>query len=238
MKKTLLIIAAALLVSSLGLRAYFAFVPPPAPTLKEPLALIVPENLSGWQIKDLDMAESPESSARISEFLNFDDALFRVFQKGDAFVGLYIAYWTPGKASYRWAGAHTPDTCWVLNGWTREEREYSIPFTYNKIRLEPAEFGVYSKDGSSQNVYFWHLVGGEPFSYSQKGTPNILGALMDVKEYGLNLRQEQFFIRLSSNKTMDQLKQMEGFNEIIQSLVEIGLEEEAYAGQTPENTQS
>ena len=91
MKKTLLIIAAALLISSLGLRAYFAFVPPPAPTLEEPLALIVPENLSGWQIKDLDMAESPEASARISEFLNFDDALFRVFQKGDAFVGLYIA---------------------------------------------------------------------------------------------------------------------------------------------------
>ncbi|WPJ97966.1 exosortase-associated EpsI family protein [Coraliomargarita algicola] len=229
MKKILLFIAATLLISSLGLRAYFAFVPPPAATLEEPLAIIVPEVLNGWQIKDLDMAESPESSARISEFLNFDDALFRVFQKGETFVGLYIAYWTPGKASYRWAGAHTPDTCWVLNGWTREDRKYSIPFVYNKIRLEPAEFGVYSKDGSSQNVYFWHLVGGEPFGYDQKGTPNILGALLDVKEYGLNLREEQFFIRLSSNRTLDELKKIGGFEAIIKSLVKIGLEEEVYS---------
>ncbi|MDQ8193574.1 exosortase-associated EpsI family protein [Coraliomargarita sp. SDUM461004] len=233
MKKLLLISAAMILFGGLALRAYFTLVPPPEPTLHEPLALIVPDELEGWEIKDLDMAESPESSARISEFLNFDDALFRVFQKNDVFVGLYIAYWTPGKASYRWAGAHTPDTCWVVNGWTREEREYSIPFTYNKIRLEPAEFGVYSKDGSSQNVYFWHLVGGEPFSYDQTGTPNILGALLDVKEYGLNLREEQFFIRLSSNKNLDELKKTPGFKAIIESLVEVGLEEEVSAAAAP-----
>jgi hypothetical protein len=238
MKKILLIIAAALLFGSLVLRAYFAFVPPPPATLEQPLAIIVPEQLNGWAIKDLDMAESPESSARISDFLNFDDALFRVFQKDDVFVGLYIAYWTPGKASYRWAGAHTPDTCWVLNGWTREEREYSIPFTYNKINLKPAEFGVYSKDGSAQNVYFWHLVGGEPFSYDQKGTPNILGALLDIKEYGLNLREEQFFIRLSSNKTLDQLKKIGGFETIIQSLVKIGMEEEEYTDKAPLSPQA
>jgi hypothetical protein len=233
MKKLLLIFAAAALLAGLSLRAYFAVIPPPEATLHEMLANIVPSELNGWTIKDLDMAESPESSARISDFLNFDDALFRVFQKDDIFIGLYIAYWTPGKASYRWAGAHTPDTCWVVNGWTREEREYSIPFTYNKIHLEPVEFGVYSKDGSSQNVYFWHLVGGEPFSYNQTGTPNILGALLDVKEYGLNLREEQFFIRLSSNKTLEELKRVGGFEAIVQSLVEIGLEEETYSEQAP-----
>jgi hypothetical protein len=233
MKKLLLIFAGTALLAGLSLRAYFIFVPAPEATLHEMLTDIVPSELNGWTIKDLDMAESPESSARISDFLNFDDALFRVFQKGDVFVGLYIAYWTPGKASYRWAGAHTPDTCWVLNGWTREEREYSIPFTYNKINLEPVEFGVYSKDGNSQNVYFWHLVGGEPFSYNQTGTPNILAALLDVKEYGLNLREEQFFIRLSSNKTLEELRQIDGFEAIVQSLVEIGLEEETYSAQAP-----
>ena len=223
MKKTLLIIAAALLFGSLVLRAYFTFVPPPPATLEEPLAIIVPEELKGWSIQDLDMAESPESSARISEFLNFDDALFRVFRKGDIFVGLYIAYWTPGKASYRWAGAHTPDTCWVQNGWSCTDREYAIPFQNKETEFQPAEFGVYEKSGSAQNVYFWHLVGGEAFSYKQKGGHNIFAALLDIKEYGLNLRDEQFFIRLSSNKTIDELKQIEGFNKILDSLNEIGL---------------
>ena len=61
---------------------------------------------------------------RISNFLNFDDALFRIFSKGDIRSAFIIL--DAGKASYRWAGAHTPDTCWVLNGWTRLEREYAV----------------------------------------------------------------------------------------------------------------
>lgn len=223
MKKLLLIFATAALLGGLSLRVYFAFVPPPEPTLEGQLSYIVPEELNGWKIIDQDMAESPESSERISDFLNFDDALFRIFKKGDTFVGLYIAYWLPGKASYRWAGAHTPDTCWVQNGWTRLDRKYCIPFQNEETPFEPAEFGIYEKDGSAQNVYFWHLVGGEAFGYEQEGGHNIFAALLDIKKHGLNLRDEQFFIRLSSNKKIDELKKLEGFKQILDSLNEIGL---------------
>ena len=223
MKKLLFIFAAAALLGGLSLRVYFALVPPPEPTLDDLLSDIVPEELNGWEIIDQDMAESPESSERISDFLNFDDALFRIFKKGDTFVGLYIAYWLPGKASYRWAGAHTPDTCWVQNGWTRLDRKYCIPFQNEETPFQPAEFGIYEKDGSTQNVYFWHLVGGEAFGYEQEGGHNIFAALLDIKKYGLNLRNEQFFIRLSSNKKIEELKKVGGFNQILDSLNEIGL---------------
>ena len=223
MKKLLFIFAAAALLGGLSLRVYFALVPPPEPTLDDLLSDIVPEELNGWKIIDQDMAESPESSERISDFLNFDDALFRIFKKGDTFVGLYIAYWLPGKASYRWAGAHTPDTCWVQNGWTRLDRKYCIPFQNEENPFQPAEFGIYEKDGSTQNVYFWHLVGGEAFGYEQEGGHNIFAALLDIKKYGLNLRNEQFFIRLSSNKKIEELKKVGGFNQILDSLNEIGL---------------
>lgn len=223
MKKLLLILAAAFLLTGLGLRAYFAFVPPPDATLTDSLAEIVPERISGWKVKDHDMADSPESSARISQFLNFDDALFRIFKKEDVYVGLYIAYWTPGKASYRWAGAHTPDTCWVQNGWDCLDREYSIPFHHGDVQFQPAEFGVYEKDDISQNVYFWHLVGGEAFGYEQQGGHNIFAALLDIKTYGLNLREEQFFIRLSSNQTIEELKKLDGFSEILDALAKINL---------------
>ena len=223
MKKLLFIIATAALLGGLGLRAYFALVPAPEPTLKDLLSDIVPRDINGWKIIDKDMAESPESSERISDFLNFDDALFRVFKKHDNFVGLYIAYWLPGKVSYRWAGAHTPDTCWLQNGWTQLDRKYSISFHNAETPFEPAEFGVYQKDGSTQNVYFWHLVGGEAFGYKQEGGHNIFAALLDIKNHGLNLRDEQFFIRLSSNKKIEELKEIEGFNQILDSLNEIGL---------------
>lgn len=223
MKKILFIFAAAALLGGLSLRVYFALVPPPEPTLDELLSDIVPKQLNGWKITDQDMAESPESSERISDFLNFDDALFRIFKNGDTFVGLYIAYWSPGKASYRWAGAHTPDTCWVQNGWTRLDRKYCIPFQNEETPFQPAEFGIYEKDGSAQNVYFWHLVGGEAFGYEQEGGHNIFAALLDIKKHGLNLRDEQFFIRLSSNKKIDELKKIGGFKQILDSLNEIGL---------------
>lgn len=223
MKKLLFIFAVAALFGGLSLRVYFALVPPPEATLDDLLSEIVPEELNGWKIIDQDMAESPESSERISDFLNFDDALFRIFKKGDAFVGLYIAYWLPGKASYRWAGAHTPDTCWVQNGWKRLDRKYCIPFQNEETPFQPAEFGIYEKDGSTQNVYFWHLVGGEAFGYEQEGGHNIFAALLDIKKHGLNLRKEQFFIRLSSNKKIEELQEIEGFKQILDSLNEIGL---------------
>ena len=40
---------------------------------------------------------------------------------------------------------------------------------------------------------------------------------------GFGWSKEQFFIRLSSNKTIDQLKQMTEFSEILDSLAKIGL---------------
>ena len=93
----------------------------------------------------------------------------------------------------------------------------------NEIKLKNAEFGIYKKDRTVENVYFWHLVGGEPFGYAQKEIPNIFGALIDIQKYGLNLRQEQFFIRLSSNEDLESLKQVDGFNEIIKGLSQLPL---------------
>lgn len=227
MKKALLVIAFTILIAALGLRGYFVLIPPPESTLDEQLDDIFPQEITGWKVRDLSISNSPESTARVSEFLNFDDSLFRIYQKGHISVSLYIAYWTPGKASYRWAGAHTPDTCWVLNGWTRLDRQYGIPFVSGSTEFQPAEFGVFKNGETEQNVYFWHLVGGSVFGYKQKGSPNIFGALIDIKTHGLNLRKEQFFIRISSNRTIDELNKIEGFQSILDGLVTIGLQKRA-----------
>ena len=223
MKKTILSFGLAILLCAFGLQAYFALIPPSEPTFKDTLAEIMPAKLPGWKVQELEIADTPEASVRVSEFLNFDDAIFRAYIKDDTQIGLYIAYWSPGKASYRWAGAHTPDTCWVKIGWNCTQREYSIPFRHGDIPFQPAEFGVYETDTEKQNVYFWHLVGGKAYSYKQQGQHNIFAALTDIRHHGLNLRKEQFFIRLSSNRTLDKLKQMPGFSEILDSLAEIGL---------------
>lgn len=227
MKKLLLTLGCLTLFFSIALRAYFELTPPPEPTLERELSEIVPDRLSGWKVRDMDIADSPESSARVGDFLKYDDFLVREFKRGETFVTLYIAYWTPGKVPYRWAGAHTPDTCWVLNGWTQEDRKYNVPLENEGQDLKPAEFGVYEKDGEAQKVYFWHMIGDTPFGYKQKGRPNIFGALEDVRQFGFNLRQEQFFVRLSSNRDLEELKKMPEFNKILDSLEEIGLAKDA-----------
>jgi len=226
MKRLILFLSTLTLLCVLSLHFYFTLVPPPDRTFNEPLAEAMPKQLPGWKTQDLEIADTPEASIRISEFLNFDDALFRVYLKRGTEIGLYIAYWSPGKASYRWAGAHTPDTCWIQSGWNCTHREYGVPFSHGEVRFQPAEFGVYETETNKQNVYFWHLVGGEAYAYKQKGMPNIYAALIDVKNHGLKLRKEQFFIRLSSNRTLDQLRRMEGFSEILDRLATIGLANE------------
>lgn len=223
MKKIILFTGISILLGALSLQAYFSLIPPPESEFNETLAEVIPKKLSGWRIRDHEIADTPESSARISEFLSFDDAIFRTFKKGDTEVGLYIAYWSPGKTSYRWAGAHTPDTCWVQTGWECTKREYSVPFEHGELSFEPAEYGIYETETNKQHVYFWHLVGKKAYAYKQQGGHNIFAALTDVKHHGLNLRKEQFFIRLASNKDLDQLRQMDGFSEILDSLVEVGL---------------
>ena len=209
------------LATVVGFCAYFEFIPPPKASLNQRLTSLFPVNFNEWEIVDQDIAESPESSARISDFLNFDDVINRIYKKKSLRIGLYIAYWTPGKASYRWAGAHTPDTCWILNGWTCQQREHGVPFSLADHQLEPAEYGIYEKDSHSEYVYFWHLVGGRPHTYKQMGTPNILGAINDIQKHGLHLRKEQFFIRLSSNESIDQLSKEPLFEAIVKGLAQL-----------------
>lgn len=227
MKKLLLIFGTIALALALGLRGYFAVVPPPEPTLEEPLTQIFPDKLPGWRVEDMDVANTEEASNRVSNFLNFDDALVRSYTKGDTFIRLYIAYWKPGTASYRWAGVHTPDTCWVKNGWSCDEREYSIPFSHNSQAFEPAEYGIYSINGHTEVVYFWHLVGGRSYSYKQHSLHNIWGALTDIRDHGLKLREEQFFIRFSSNKTLDELNQQAGTSKVLDAMKSLGMEQKS-----------
>ena len=223
MKKIILVFLT-LLVSFISLiTLYFSLIPAPKSTLDLPLNELITKEIPGWIVKDLDLASSEEGSDRVASFLNLDDSLFRIYSYGLTHVSLYIAYWTPGKVSYRWAGAHTPDTCWVANGWKRLDRKYAIPFKCGSYQLKNAEFGTYVKGKKEENVYFWHLIGGKPYTYEQKEIPNIFGSIIDIQRFGLDLRQEQFFIRLSSNKKIDYLNKLKGFNEIIGSLLEINL---------------
>jgi hypothetical protein len=216
------VIVAALLV----LNVYVALKPRPKPSIDRPLAQLLPAAPLGWQATDLKLADSPEGEERVVSILHYDDAAFRMYQFGENHVGVYVAYWQAGKFSPAKVGLHTPDTCWIDNGWEMNDREHAVTRTIEGETLKPLEFGIYTRGEARENVVFWHLVGGEPNHYDIHGWENGLAGRLqrlpalfaDFAKYGLDQRQEQLIVRISSNLPLDELWKNAEFAGLMKSL--------------------
>jgi hypothetical protein len=190
-----------------------------------PLNELVPESIPGWKSTEIPIAQTEELRERVATFLNFDDYLSRSYTKGQDHINIYIAYWSPEKTTPRLVGAHTPDTCWVQNGWTQEFRQHDVERQLNDISIKPLEYGTYKKDGVSENVIFWHIVGGRIYAYDQSNLHDIYAVFKDIKTFGLRQKREQFFIRISSNLPLELLWKEPGFEYLMKSVAELGLYE-------------
>jgi hypothetical protein len=73
-----------------------------------------------------EIAATPEMKRAVDELLNFDDAAFFTYTKGEDRVSVYIAYWKPGTMPQRLVSGHTPDVCWVGNVWEVRRRESRV----------------------------------------------------------------------------------------------------------------
>lgn len=163
-----------------------------------------PEEIPGWTVQYLPIADTPEMQAKVDELLNFDEGIFAVYTKDSRKVSIYIAYWGPGRMPIKEIARHTPDVCWVNAGWKQtmrdvtadlraQESDETIPHTENRIFIA---------NGITEHVAFWHLVGREIHSYGTGGRPPWHAVIRDTLRWGANQRQEQFFIRISSNRSL------------------------------------
>lgn len=199
--------------------------------LQGSLDSILTADLEGWQVRRLEIAESAEMRSRVMRILRFDDVLFRSYRHGSTEVQIYAAYWKPGTVPYGQAGVHTPDTCWVTNGWTQEERRHAELLTVGPYTTKPAETGRFSLRGEKLEVMFWHLVGGRVHSYEQYGWFDGIAGVRerlphlfeDLRRYGLNLAQEQIFIRISSSVPLKTLLEDPGFWPLLETLRPLGI---------------
>lgn len=69
--------------------------------------------------------------------------------------------------------------------------------------LPPAETRTFTAHGTIEYVWFWHLVGGQPKSYGTGKEAPWHAPITDMLANGLQQREEQFFIRLSSAQPLD-----------------------------------
>jgi hypothetical protein len=215
MRKALLIFGSVMLVALLALVLAAEFTPPRPRGFTGELGQALPE-VPGWTRREIPIAGSSAAMASAQGILNFSQAKQVLYVRGGTQILVYVAYWEPGKVSVVDAGSHNPDSCWVNNGCVRTERIYSVPGKIGERELLPYESGQYIvPNGGKQNVAFWHLVNGEPNRYEDQeaGWRNgLIGRLerlplvwKDITTYGLNQKNEQMFVRISSNARIEDL---------------------------------
>jgi len=212
------VVLVALVAAQIGTQFF-----PSTVTRPGPLEEIIPMDLAGgWIGEEIPLAHTEEMRAVTEQILQFDEVISRRYTKGDLNLSLYIAYWEPGKVPIRKVGVHTPDTCWVQNGWTREERRHALIQEAGGRVLQPCEYGLFSIRNHYEHVVFWHLVGGEVHSYDQHGMHNIWSPITDLFSKGLNQRRDQYFIRISSDTYLFDIWDDPGFQELLSAVGKLG----------------
>lgn len=211
MKKSAILLAMAglLLGGAIGLVIY-GETQVPEPRFTSTLREILPPAPAGWTKTEKPIADTPEMQRAVGELLNFDDGIFVDYTNaaGDR-LSVYIAYWTPGRMSHRLVAGHTPDVCWVGGGWQRTAMSRTDTLEVARangsaVVVPAGESRTFVANGNPEHVWFWHLVGEESKSYGTGGTAPWHAAVSDILRKGLNQREEQFFIRLSSSKPVVQ----------------------------------
>lgn len=192
-----------------------------APVFQGTLANFIIEQgaITDWKISHLPIAETPEMKKAVGEVLNYDDAIFVNYTKGISHFAVYVAYWKPGKMSHRLIAGHTPDVCWTASGWAIMEREtiYGMPDGISGS-VVPGKRRIMVFNSQTEHVVFWHLVDGEVISYSESGRAPWYAIFSDVFSRALNQRQEQFFIRISSDLPVHMWPGLPPYNETLRRL--------------------
>jgi len=191
------------------------------------LAEAIPASFEGWQVKDLELAESEEMQDRVESILQFTDAIFRTYERDGTEISVYIAYWAPRTMPVRMVQAHTPDICWVRNGWQVADSAYSVELECAGTELKPAEFRVMTKDPALQYVYYWHVIGNEIYVNRIVGTWDRWDPVKSLFRLGLNQQREQFFVRVGSNRPFSEIWGTPIMDEIMGDLAELALDDEA-----------
>jgi hypothetical protein len=161
--------------------------------------------IPGWSVEQLNAAESPEAEAFVRKALRYDDVGYVSYSRGDVRISIFITYWAPGKISWRLGAQHTPDICWVNQGWEcsaasstqlRSRKGMSWPL--------PVEQRTFHLAGRVEHVVFTHLLDGEVIN-DQSGPMTWWRGIYErfLGDFRRRPTAEQFFVRISSDRPLE-----------------------------------
>lgn len=205
------------------------------------LAKRLPGNLAGGSARDEPIAATEEMKKAVGELLNFSDGLFRIYELPGVRVSVYVAWWEAGRMSPRLVATHTPDVCWPGNGWVRdriaedsdrttdgggqtaERGRRTLQDELRATGFAACEYRVFRMQDKPEFVVFWHKVGDEILSYGTGYAPPWWAWIDEMWRGGLNLRKEQLFVRISSDKPLEEAWGRAELEPLRKALLELGL---------------
>lgn len=193
----------------------------------ERLADVLPARLLGGSARDERIAATEEMRAAVAELLNYDDGVFRIYQQSWGRISVYVTWWRAGKMSPRLIASHIPDVCWPGNGWERDlQAEHSLGNLATEIQASgflTGEYRVFVAKNCPEYVVFWHKVGNEIQSYGTGYAPPWWAMFAEIGKHGLNLRREQLFVRISSDKPLQEVWTRPDLAPLRKALLDLGL---------------
>ncbi|MBL9202930.1 MAG: exosortase-associated EpsI family protein [Opitutaceae bacterium] len=188
----------------------------------------VPARLTGWVVNDEPLGPTENVRGAIERELNFDDAVYRLYRRDGVTVGIYAAYWAPDRMPVQKVASHTPDRCWVENGWTCLDRRFAEMITAGEARLKPAQWRLLRAPGREpreEHVLYWHVVGTQLYDHAARFAPGpgVVGWWRDALAYALAGSREQLFVRVTSSVPFERLQADPGWKSLVESLAGLGL---------------
>lgn len=228
-----------ILLLGVGLQVFAEYVSPEPPPVEPFLSEAIPKHLKGWEVRELDLGPTESVTERSFDILNLDDYVHREYRQGDTSFSVYVAYWGPGKMPIRLVNQHTPDRCWTENGWACSDRRFHVQKSVKGIPLLPGQWGTYTIQDYATESYFWHIVDGEAYWFGGERVnrmTSVKSVLLDLRNIAVNRNPVQFFVRIVSEDSLDELWTQPGFEAVMADLAELCLAADPSPASTPQES--
>ena len=165
----------------------------------------LPGAIPGWTVRDSPIADTPEMKRAVDEMLNYDKAVFRTYSNGRVSFSVYVAYWSPGRFHPRLISIHTPDVCWLGNGMKIAEADYNRVLSVKGDVFWHAQYREFILNNQKTYVVYWHILNGALSGYAEEPNSQNRSFLKNMWRDMVDGVGEQYFIRISSDNSMDKL---------------------------------
>ncbi|WP_309396749.1 exosortase-associated EpsI family protein [Cerasicoccus maritimus] len=226
MRKIFFILGVVIITCCILALGYTTLIYSPPKTMTGDLKEQIVSEYDGWKIEDRPLAETEAMEETVEGILNFSQAVYRTYERGSTRISVYVAYWEPKMMPVRLVQSHTPDVCWVRSGWTLipEESGFSVPCSVEGEELFNAERRTLEKDNHTEYVAYWHVLGDQLYvNRTKPGQWDRWDPIKTLFTYGLHQQREQFFIRINSNKPIDEIWDLPLMQDILKELAELTL---------------